>query len=175
MNPTTRRPDPNLLRAAALELTQVLQAWVLTAAQVFVGLFEQQLGRDVKIEMRGFVREAAYELRRVVLALAILHLKMRAKRRRTYRPGGVPPGFKRRRASGSNRRRARRGVPLRGRSIAARLAWLRSILANLKAWTARMAARMEALTCLSRLSAVAPPAQALRALAAPVCACADTS
>ena len=175
MNPTTRRPDPNLLRAAALELTQVLQAWVLTAAQVFVGLFEQQLGRDVKIEMRGFVREAAYELRRVVLALAILHLKMRVKRRRTTRPGGVPPGFKRRRASGSTRRRARRGVPLRGRSIAARLAWLRSILTNLKAWTARMAARMEALTCLPRLSAVCPPAMALRALVAPKCASADTS
>ena len=175
MNPTTRRPDPDLLRAAALEFTQVLQAWVLAAAQVFVGLFERQLGRDLKIEMRGFVREAAYELRRVVFALAILHIRMRVRRRRTTRPGGVPPGFRRRRASGSNRRRARRGVPLRGRSIAARLAWLRSILSNLKAWTARMAARMEALTCLSRMSAVAPPAMALRALSAPGCAGVDTS
>ncbi len=176
MMKVNKRPDRTLMLASIAAATQTLTGWVLAAAAVFVGVFETYLPRGVRIEMRGFVRDAASDVRHLVVMCATVHWKGRGGRRVwTTRPGSTPPGFRRRPLRGSNMRRLKRAVQLRGRSVAQRIAGLRGILASMKTWTTRMHARMDALMSRPRLRAVRPPADVRGALSAPACACADTS
>ena len=174
MMKTPHRPDPIKLPASIHTATRAVQAWVLAAAAVFVGLFERHLPRALRIEMRGCVREAAHYVRVLVIVQALAQWKRPVRRAVSSRPRSTPPGFRRGRHNGSVKRRLKRVVRVGAGSIAQRIARLRHILANPEAFRARLLARLD-MQPRARFSAVRPPAQMVRAVSQPSCVATDTS
>lgn len=165
-------PDPERLHI----LAALMRAWVLALAAWLAG-FEGVLPRAWRRELLALVRAAECDTRRLVFVVAVAGMgppppEMRA----TLRPRTCPPGFRRVRHQGADTRMMVRGVRLQRRGGAAgRIAWLRAVLARLGVHVAAMRRRIAQPGVSARLTPVAPPAQRLAALCAPVCAGVDSS
>jgi len=148
---------------------------VLTAAALLARAFEGKLSRDWRIFVRGVLRDAAADLQMLIVMLALAHTDTPVTPPGATRPRSRRRGFRHARSLCSAVRAARRRVRVHGGTIAARIARLRGILADLKTWIARMIAHLDKRCVTARLVAVAPPGCVFAGNARPACVGADTS
>jgi hypothetical protein len=184
------RPDPERLHAAAF----ALRAWVLAAASVLAAVVWRYSPRSWRIEARSFIRIAMGDLKYLIVVLAATHWKLGGFCKRTMHPHSTPTCFRRGRNTISvvrkfkrlvrmptpaiaRYRRLSRAMACQGAvsPVAQRIAWMRDVLRDLRAWMARVHRGFAWLKSGPRFVAVRPAAAILIVCAMPSVTVTDTS
>ena len=121
-----KRPDLEKLHI----VTAMLRVWLIDVCVWLCRFCNGRPPRFLRLELRRELAEALRDTRMLVFLLAVSRMDIPIGVARIERPLSAPLGCRRAREGGEGRV-FRRGVRLRGASIAARFAELRAIFANL--------------------------------------------